>query len=374
MYQPRSFSPGRRNSSRSNGRFGRLTARARRSGRGTRTVLTLAIAVLSLLIAGTPLFAAGVQEEEPDQLTVYTYDAFPEVLEDLIVEHFEAEYGIAVDLQRQADTGGLYNQLFLERNNPQADVAIGLDTTYLGQVIKDELLEPYKPERADAIPENLIVDEQFRAIPFDYGGIVLNYDSEAIDTPPTDWDDLTDERFRDSIIVMNPNTSSPGRNFLLHTIYEFGEDGFLDYWERLAPNILTVTPGWSEGYGLYTEGEAPIVLSYETSPAFHIEFEDEDRYRPLIFNDEAFYQIEVMGIVRGTQRREAAEKLIEYVLSEEFQQEIPLSQFMYPVREDIELPASFGQIDRAERSVSLDPSRVAENIDDWLQAWEDVMR
>lgn len=338
---------------------------------------TLFSITILLLVTGG-LFASGAGESEQEEaagpLVVYTYDAFPEALEAVMVEYFDSNHGVEVDVQRFADTGGLFNQLYLERQDPRADIAIGLDTTYTGRAFEENFFEPYRPERADLLSEDLIVDEEFRVTPFDYGGVTLNYDSEALSDPPESWDELLDERFRDTVILMNPNTSSPGRNFLLFTIAEFGEEGYLDFWRQLEPNVLTVTPGWSEGYGLYSQGEAPIVVSYETSPAYHLAYEDTRRYRPLIFDNEAYWQIEVAGIVRDTPRRELAEAFIEHMLSEEFQSEIPLNQFMFPVREDIELPEAFTAFERAEEKVELDQDRVAEKMDQWLSDWEDVMR
>lgn len=340
-----------------------------------RKTTILFLAAFLLLPSAVALATGAAETEEAEgPLVVYTYDAFPEALETVMVQHFESNHGVAVDFQRFSDTGGLFNQLYLERQDPKADIAIGLDTTYVGRAFREEFFEPYRPERADLLSEELIVDEQFRVTPFDYGGVTLNYDSEALANPPQSWDELLNERFRDSIILMNPNTSSPGRNFLLFTIAEFGEDGYLDFWRELEPNVLTVTPGWSEGYGLYSQGEAPIVLSYETSPAYHLAYEDTSRYKPLIFDNEAYWQIEVAGIVRGTPRRELAEAFIDQMLSEDFQSEIPLNQFMYPVRDDIELPEAFTAFDRAEEKVELDQDRVAEMMNQWLSDWEDVMR
>jgi len=340
--------------------------------------ITTLLMMVALLLVSANAMASGAKEAETEEtdgpLVVYTYDAFPEALETVMVEYFDSTHGVGVDVQRFADTGGLFNQLYLERQDPRADVAIGLDTTYIGRAFREDFFEPYRPERADLLSEELIVDDAFRVTPFDYGGVTLNYDSEAIANPPKSWNELLSERFRDSIILMNPNTSSPGRNFLLFTIAKFGEEGYLDFWRQLKPNVLTVTPGWSEGYGLYTQGEAPIVLSYETSPAYHLAYEDTRRYKPLIFDNEAYWQIEVAGIVRDTPRRDLAEAFIDHMLSEEFQSEIPLNQFMYPVREDIELPEAFTAFDRAEKKVEVDQEAVAEKMDQWLSDWEDVMR
>jgi thiamine transport system substrate-binding protein len=292
----------------------------------------------------------------------------------LIREHFEDEFGFTPTLERLQDTGGLYNELWLERSEPRADVAIGLDNTYVGQALEAELFTAYRPAGADLLRENVIVDPEFRLTPFDWGHIVLNYDSEALADPPTTWDELLDPRLRESIILMNPATSSPGRNFLLLTVAVHGEEGYLDYWEQLSPNILTVTSGWSEGYGLYTQGEASIVLSYETSPAYHIAYEDTDRYRNLILDGQGYGQIEFAGIVSGARNEVNARRLIDFLLTEPFQQEIALNQFMYPVRRNVELPDAFEQVEQADETVFLPVDRVDQHFDRWLEAWQEAMQ
>ena len=347
------------------------------------TVATTAVAAL-LLFVPQPLSAAGVQEaefpaveerrDETDELLIYSYDSLPGSLEDLTVEYFESEYGVTVTFDRVGDAGAVYTQAYLERDNPQADVLLGLDSSDVPRAIDDNLLEPYEPDELQVVDEDLILDDTFHAVPYDWGYIVLNVDTEQVDSVPESWDDLLSGEYRDSIIMLNPGTSSPGRNFLLFTIAEFGPDGYLDYWRELEPNILTVTGGWSEGYGLYTEGEAPLVVSYELSPAFHREFEDTDRYEAVLFDGGGYRQVEVAGITRGARNRLNAERFIDFMVDELFQEEIPLSQFMYPIHPDVELPESFGEIERITRPVMLDPRDVADNFEEWFAEWEEVMR
>ncbi len=338
--------------------------------------------LLSLLVVGLPAGGAGeathapVEERraETEELVIYGYASLPGTLRRAIAEHFLEQYGVEVDLQRIGDTGAVYTQLYLERENPRADVVIGLDTTYLPRLRADRLLEPYRPASIELVRPELDIAPDDLVVPYDFGYIPLNYDSELLTNPPQSWDELLDPRLRNSIILMNPGTSSPGRNFLLYTIAVFGEEGYLDFWRELEPNILTVTGGWSEGYGLYTQQEAPIILSYETSPAYHREFEDTDRYRALLFDSSAYLQVEVAGIVRGAPNRLNAERLIDYIVSPEFQELIALSQIMYPIHPEVELPEAFLAGPSVETAVHLEPDYVAENFSAWLEAWEDVMR
>lgn len=340
------------------------------------------IVVLLFVIGGGGIVAAGgagetegeSSEQSTGELIIYTYDAFPEGLEEVITQHFAQEYSVSVTVERFQDTGGLFNEVMLTRGEGAADLVIGLDNTYIGRALEEDLFQPTEPAEIGAVQEDLILDETNRLVPFDYGNIVLNYDSQALPDPPTTWEGLLDPSLRESIILMNPATSSPGRNFLLLTIAQFGEDGYLDFWQELEPNILTITSGWSDGYGLYSQGEAPIVLSYETSPAYHIAFEDTDRYKNLILGGVGYAQIEVMGVLQDAPNAANAHRAVDFILSPEFQREIALNQFMYPVREDVELPDSFQQLERPGETLFLDITTVDENYETWLDEWEAVMR
>lgn len=341
-------------------------------------ILFAAASMAGLLSGGGVLHASGGAEAQgaspaPRVLSVYTYDAFGEALQKAIEERFRGS-GVQVRFSRFEDTGGLYNRLYLERERPRADVAIGLDNTYLARAFGDALFQPYEPRGLELVDRTLLVDPQYRLVPFDWGGVTLNYDSKSLRDPPTTWAGLLDPSLRRRIILMSPATSSPGRSFLLFTIAVFGEEGYLDFWRKLAPNILTVAPGWSEGYGLYTQGEAPIVLSYDTSPAYHRQFEGETRYENLILDDSAYVQVEVAGILSKAANVADARLLMDYLVSPELQALIPLSQLMYPVHPAVELPEAFRAVKRAKRLVSLDETRVAERFDSWLAAWQSVMR
>ncbi|AFG38637.1 thiamine ABC transporter substrate-binding protein [Spirochaeta africana] len=311
---------------------------------------------------------------ETDQVVIYGYDSLPGTLRRAIVEHMEREYGVEVDLQRIGDTGAVFTQLYLERSNPQADVVIGLDESYLPRLRAENMLEPYEPADLQLVRDELLVDPEYYAVPFDFGYITLNADMENLERVPESWEDLLSEDFRNSFIMLNPGTSSPGRNFLLYTIAVFGEDDWLDFWQQLQPNILTVTSGWSDGYGLYTQGEAPLVVSYETSPAFHRHFEETDRYQAVLFDDAAYLQVEVAGIVHNARNRLNAERVMDFLVSQEFQELIPLNQIMYPIHPGVELPEAFTAGASVENAVSLDPQLVGDNFSTWLMAWEDVLR
>ncbi len=348
------------------------------------TVLTRRAGLLALAIALGFGFA-GCQPSDNDRdktVIIYSYDSLSGDLVDAIAAHMQGEHGLQVEIQRPGDTGALFTQLLLEKQAPVADVVIGLDESYLPRLKAEKMLAAYQPATLQLLRPELLIDEDYEAIPFDFGYITVNADADGLDGAAADslladgsasWGDLLHPDLRSSFIMLNPGTSSPGRNFLLFTIAVFGEDGYLDFWRSLKPNILTVSSGWSDGYGLYAQGEAPLVVSYETSPAYHRHFEETERYRAVLLDGAAYMQVELAGIVNGAPNREGAQLVMDYLVSPEFQSLIPLNQFMYPVHPQAELPASFGDGASAIKAVRLEPEYVEENFAAWLTEWEDVI-
>lgn len=336
-------------------------------------ILSRVLLVLLTMLAVGTLLCSGCLSRKEKKLTVYTYASFPMALVERAREDFREKHGIEVEFESFNDTGTLFSQLIREKKKPVADVVIGLDSIYFLRAAREDLFRPYRPEAADHIPADLVFDPEFRLTPFDFGYVLFNYDSEKLEQVPASHQDLLDPVYRGKIILTNPLTSSPGQIFLLTTVALFGEDGYLDYWRALRQNVLTITASWDEAYGMYTAGEAPIVLSYGTSPAYHILYEGTDRYQPLVLDGAAYAQIEGVGILKGSKNPKAAELFIEYLLSPEFQALIPENQFMYPVRSDVELDPAFRLETPVEKLLNLPLETVEANLDKWLAGWEQAI-
>lgn len=309
----------------------------------------LAAAVFALPSA---LFAAGAAQPKPaNEVVVWTYDSFtsewgpgPQ-----IAENFKAETGISVRFVTQGDGGTLLSRLIAEGTKADADIILGLDQNLAPRALASGLLRPFKPAGADAIPAALILDPDFRLIPFDYSYFAVVYDSERISRPPRNLEDLTREEFKGKLILMDPRTSTPGLGFLAWTMEVYGKE-WPEYWRRLAPSILTISEGWDTGYGLFTAGEAPMVLSYTTSPAYHLEFEQTERYKAALFSEGHPVQIEAAGLLAAAKRPENAKRFLDFMLSEGFQSVIPVTNWMYPVT-GLTLPASYRLAPKSPRTL-----------------------
>lgn len=338
----------------------------------------IAAVVVIAAVAALVLFTPGKSEPAPaeeqtaqaEELVIYAYDSFasewgpgPE-----ISSRFEEEYGIPVVLKSVGDAGQVLQKAILEKDDPQADILIGIDNNLITRAKGQAVLQPYTSPNLEKVPQDLIFDTGHFVTPYDYGYFSIIYDSQKIDTPPTSLEDLTDPRFEDKLILMDPRTSSPGLGFLMWSIYEYGDE-FVEYWEELQGSTLTITEGWDSGYGLFTSGEAPLVLSYTSSPAYHVEYEDSRRYKAAIFEKGHYMQIEGVGIVKNAPHPDAAEKFVDFVLTKEFQEVIPLTNWMYPILPEVELPESYEFAPQPGGRFYFDADQIDANREDWIDTW-----
>lgn len=338
---------------------------------------------LMFLLVGTVAMSA----QEMPILKIITYDSF--YISDAVIDAFEAEHNVTVEILRLADTGVLVNESILTVGNPLGDVLYGVDNTFLSRALENDLFIPYESPMLADVPEEFQLDMgEFRVTPVQYGDVCLNFDVSQFtaETAPQSLADLTDPRFEGMLVVQNPASSSPGLAFLLATIAVFGEEGdytYLDFWSDLADNGVLAVAGWSEAY--YGEfsiagGNYPLVVSYATSPLaeiFYGELDPEDAPTGAIVADEmCFRQVEFMGILNGTGQTELAQQFIDFALSATFQEDIPLNMWVLPVNSTATLPDLYVEYATIpENPLTLDYTLIEEKRDEWLQAWaETVLR
>ena len=329
----------------------------------------------------SPAEEAEDEEAPPGEdvtLRLLTHDSFNVSTE--VMEAFETESGINVEVLPSGDAGTTLNQAILTQDSPQGDLLFGVDTTFLSRALDEELFQPYSSPRLDAVDQAYQLDPDHRVTPIDVGDVCLNYDVawfDDNDVPvPADLEDLTDEAYDGLLAVMNPATSSPGLAFLLATVERFGEDGYLDFWEQLRDNDVVVTDGWSEAY--YDQfsaaggGDRPLVVSYASSPPAEVYYAEEelDGAPTGVIEASCFRQIEFVGILATTEHPEEAQQLVDFMLSTTFQEDIPLQMFVFPVVDDAELPEVFVEhAELPEDPFQLDPFVIGENRETWIDEW-----
>jgi len=347
-----------------------------------KTLLFKNITFIILAVFSSSVAITAAEKE----ITIMTHDSFS-ASKGLIAD-FQKREGIKLRFLKSGDAGAALNQAILSKNNPLADVFYGVDNTFLSRALKAGIFEAYRPALLSNIPASLKLDPSNRLIPVDFGDVCLNYDKKWFAkkgiSPPESLEDLIKPAYNKLTVIENPATSSPGLAFLLTTIGYFGESGYLSFWSKLKKNNVLVTNGWNEAYwGAFTaasKGNRPIVVSYASSPPAEVHYSTkplkEAPTAAITKKQTCFRQIEFVGILKGTQKRQSAEKVVDFLLSKAFQEGIPLQMFVFPSNRMAKLPAVFEKYTQvADRPVMLSPSKIAAGREEWIEKWtETVLR
>jgi thiamine transport system substrate-binding protein len=315
--------------------------------------LMAVLVVSSLLLAG-----CAPTDQEATKVTLVAHDSF--AISDESIAQFQDASGFELEIIRAGDAGSLTNRLVLTKDSPIADVVFGIDNTFRG--IADE---------------NGIIEGDLVAV--DYADVCFNYDRLWFEkrgiTPPTSWRDLTKPAYNSLTVVTNPLSSSPGLAFLATTVAAFGEQSFERYWKELRDNGVMVAAGWEEAYFTYFSGssgngEYPIVLSYSSSPAAEIREDGKSQTAALL--DECFRQTEFVGTLAGAKNPEGAKALVEFLLSESFQNTMPGLMYVYPVNGKAVIPAEWSEFGPAASSTIGEDLSISTHREKWQTKWSKI--
>lgn len=363
-----------------------------------RTILsTIALTgALGVALAGCstgPNTAEG-NGAESDTVTLIVHDSFPN--DEFAAAASEAT-GYDVEVLAAGDGGELTNQLVLTKGEPLADAFFGVDTIFASRLIENEVVEPYAPAGLPdsaldfAVTTAATGDERTRAtveatglVPVDHGSTCLNIDAtwfeaEGVAEPET-YEDLLKPEYEGLTVLLDPAASSTGGSFLVGTVAEFGEDGYVDYWQGLIDNGARVEQGWSDAYyGQFTQGGEggtfPIVVSYASSPAFTANDDlTESSTKALL--DTCTRQVEYAGVLAGAANPEGAQAVVDYLVSHEFQLTIPEAMYMAPVDDSAPLPeanAKFGPEPAPGTTHDLTAEQIEQGREAWLRALDEVL-
>lgn len=322
--------------------------------------------------------------EKPTEVVLVTHDSF--ALSDGVKRAFEQESGLTWRILQAGDAGEVVTKALLTAGNPEGDVLFGIDNNLLARALEGDLFVPYESPGLATVDETWVLDPEHRVTPIDHGEVCLNYDkawfAERGLAPPASLDDLTNPQYRKLLVVENPATSTPGLAFLLATVARYGEGGWQDYWRRLRENGVLVVDGWEEAYTVRFSGAAgskgnrPIVVSYASSPPAEVIFRTPrpEEAPTGVVEDSCFRQIEFAGILRGARNEEGARKLIDFLLSRRFQEDIPLQMFVFPVNREAKLPPEFERFAVVpERPLELPPEEIEANRERWVDEWTRIV-
>lgn len=337
--------------------------------------------ILLVVFLLTAIFFSACSPQSTITLTIMTHDSF--AASQSVITAFEQANNVKLIFLKSGDAGAALNKAILSKDAPLADVFYGVDNTFLSRALDAGIYEPYASPLLANIPVEFKLDPHNQALPVDYGDICINYDKAFFASHnlpiPASLEDLLKPEYKTLLVVENPATSSPGLGFLLATIKHFGPDGYLAYWRSLRANGLVVVDGWETAYytnfsGSSGHGPQPLVVSYSSSPAAEVIYASSplttSPTASILGPDTCFRQVEFVGILKGTRHLNLAQKFVDFMLNRQFQQDIPLQMFVYPVNLDASLPQEFIQYAQTARQpATLDPAVIAANRDKWIADW-----
>jgi len=342
--------------------------------------LLLSLLVTAAVVAGPVAAAASAPGRTGNTtITLMTHDSFN--VSKKVMREFTKKTGVTVKVLPSGDAGAAVNQAILTKDNPLGDVFFGVDNTLLSRALDEGIFVPYRSPELAGISKDLQLDPRDRVTPVDTGDVCINFDRKYFAdkklTVPQTLDDLAKPEYKNLLVVENPATSSPGLAFLLASVAKFGPDGWRTYWEKLRDNGVKVVDGWEQAYntefsGSAGKGDYPLVVSYATSPPAEVVGAEKQPEQPPTgaLLDTCFRQIEFVGILKGTAHEKAARQLVDFMLSDRFQQDMPLQMYVFPARDGTKLPSVFVKYAKvAPRPFALPPEEIARNRDQWIDQW-----
>ena len=319
-------------------------------------------------------FVSTASAQEKPEIVIYTYDSFasewgpgPQ-----IKAEFEKTCNCTVTFVGLDSSVGILGRIQLEGAASKADIALGLDTSLTSVAADTGLFAPHRLDIAGelALPAAANDWQDPNFVPFDWGYFAFNYDSSRLADPPGSFEELVSADNDLKIVIQDPRTATPGLGLMLWINAVYGDQAPL-FWAKLAPKLVTVTKGWWDAYSMFLEGEADMVLSYSTSPAYHLIAEGKDNYAAATFDEGHYLQIEVAAILKSSKQPELAQQFLQALLSEKMQSILPTTNWMYPAAASARLPIGFEGLIQPANNYLLSPGTVAKNRDGWIKSWVD---
>ena len=304
-----------------------------------------------------------------EKLTIYTYDSF--VSEwgpgPIIEKIFEEKHNADIEFVAVDSAATLLNKVILEGDTSKADIVLGLDMNLFDLAEQSELFTTHNINDINNLINLPLKWESNKFVPYNYGYFSFVYNEANLETPPKSMDELINST-NARIVIQDPRTSTPGLGLLTWMKALYGEKAG-DEWKKLNKKIISVTKGWTDAYyNFFMAGEADMVLSYTTSPAAHIMFEERYDVLATTFEEGNYITIEFAGILNNSQNKDLANKFLNFMLSEEFQSVIPSTNIMYPVTNIKDLPEAFDKLD-VPNFIQMDPKEINKNKEKWIDEW-----
>ncbi|WP_030566987.1 thiamine ABC transporter substrate-binding protein [Streptomyces aureocirculatus] len=347
-----------------------------------------AIAVGIGLVAVTACGSGGGDKSDSTSVTLVTHDSF--TISKGVLKDFEKTSGYKVRVLEDGDAGQAVNKAILSKGNPQGDVFFGVDNTLLSRALDNGVFESYEAEGLDQVASQYRPAGGEKGVtPVDSGDICVNYDKKYFAdkklAPPKSFDDLVEPQYKNLLVTENAATSSPGLGFVLGTAAKYGDDGWQDYWKKLKANGVKVVDGWEQAYneefsgsagGKKAKGDRPLVVSYASSPPVEVLYaKPQPKEAPTgVATGTCFRQIEYAGLLKGAKNEKGGKALLDFMIGEKFQDDLPLQMFVNPVREGVRTPELFRKFGaRIDEPQTMAPKKIADHREQWVKSWTSLV-
>jgi thiamine transport system substrate-binding protein len=341
------------------------------------TAIALATIAATAVTAGCSLGSGDSAAAPSDhKVVLVTHDSF--AYTKTLFAQFKKDTGITIEVHPAGDAGALTNQLVLTKANPIGDLAYGIDNTFATRALNEGVFAPYTSPQASKGPQRYDVDASHRLTAIDLGDVCLNVDVRKFKDAPKTFEDLTKPEYAKQLVVEDPQTSSPGLAFLLATISHFGENGWQQYWSKLKAGGMKVVSGWEEAYsqdfsGSSGKGPQGIVVSYASSPS--AEIGDDGKPRTVAMLDTCFRQVEYAGVLQGAKNPSDARKVLDFLLSPQFQADVPGQMYVYPSLEGVALPKEWQQAaPLPTKPITMPGEQIQAGRDKWIGQWRSLIQ
>lgn len=350
-------------------------------------ITSAAIGTLALAGCGASSSSSPTPTGSPSgTVTLVTHDSY--AISDSVLADFTKQTGVTVKINKTGDAAAMVNRAILTKGSPEGDALFGIDNNLLSRGLDSGLFQSYQPSAASQIPQTYQLDPSHTVTPIDHADVCVNYDKTYFTshnlTVPQTLDDLTKSEYKNLLVVQNPSTSTPGLAFMLATVAKYGQDGFANYWQSLKNNGVKVENSWSVAYdkqfsGGSGKGPYPLVVSYDTSPPASVVYAQNPPKDGIattgVLTDTCYGQVEFAGVLANAKNPRAAQAFIDFMLTKQYQADLPLQQFVFPVMPDTPLPEVFTKnVTSPEHPFVLPATEVNTNRDAWVQTWTNTVQ
>lgn len=354
--------------------------------RATAVAVAAGLGLVTLSACGGS--GSGSAKADSKTVTLVSHDSW--AVSKSVLKDFEKSSGYKVTVLKDGDAGEAVNKAILSKDNPQGDVFFGVDNTLLSRALDNGLFQPYEAKGLGQVRAEYQLDkDKHRVTPIDTGNICVNYDKKYFAdhklTPPASFADLAKPAYKNLLVTENVATSSPGLGFLLGSAAQYGDNGWQGYWKKLKANGVKVVDGWEQAYneefsgsagGKKAGGDRPLVVSYASSPPAEAIYSDpQPKTAPTgVAAGTCFRQTEFAGLLSNAKNTKGGKAFLDFLLTREFQQDMPLNMFVDPVTKDAALPASYAKYAvKVDKPETMAPKKIAGNRDAWVKTWTSLV-